>query len=569
MASEMMDGYGISFSPEIASFPVPDETASELLLLSNPAWRGGTTISNTVIRNVTALTHKLTVSNRIAENVTVLASKYAATQNGVIQGLLYVPDLSEKYPCVDNLTDYIPENATRRAQLPPTNINLIALAPWINAQCARHFMISARKDPVRGLIFYKPDNSTEKPPKGSSDEWDIGDGGKWRSQAGYPIYAMSGAAGQKVMNQLSLYSGNVTEIPFGDRIAEVYNPSPGDFVRVWTELSVSTDTALPGIWVYILIIIGVLLGAIMGTSLLMHFIQARRRSSLRRRVISGEVNLERMGIKRLRVPMEHIDTFPLFTYHYEPDSISVPTSPRSLRPGRPRRGSRTQSETLTAQSVSGLTVAISEKAPSTVATDYQPACAICLEPYQNRVTVIRELPCGHIFHTQCINEFLSENSSLCPICKDCMLPKGYCPKITNAMVRRERAVRRLRGRITVEDSCSEYEMVDQGKPIRGGKGLKSLLGGGRGGDNPKATDAATIATTPSRISTRRVSSQRAGRTKQQKQAGNSNNGNVQGGIPPELKKKRMRELAGGSEIDDGESQAPGWERLRRKVFPGF
>ncbi|KAK3497138.1 uncharacterized protein B0T23DRAFT_426286 [Neurospora hispaniola] len=558
-----MDRYGTSFSPEIASSPVLDDTA---LLLSNPAWRGGTTISNTVIRNVTALTHTLTVSTRIAENITVLASKYAATQNGVIQGLLYVPDLSERYPCVDNLTAYIPESAPRRAQLPPANINLIALVPWINAQCARHFLISARQDPVRGLIFYKPDNSTEKPPKGSSDEWDIGDGGKWRSQAGYPIYAMSGAAGQRVMNQLSLYSGNVSEIPFGDRIAQVYNPSPGDFVRVWTELSVSTDTALPGIWVYILIIIGVLLGAIIGISLLMHFIQAKRRSSLRRRVISGEVNLERMGIKRLRVPMEVIDTFPLFTYHYEPDSISVPTSPRSLRPDRPRGGSRTQSEAATAQSVSGLTVAMSEKAPSTVATDYQPACAICLEPYQNRVTVIREIPCGHIFHTQCIDEFLSENSSLCPICKACMLPSGYCPKITNAMVRRERAVRRLRDRITVEDSCSEYEMVDQGKPIRGGKSLRSLLGGG--GDDSKAADAATIATTPSRMSIRQGSIQRAGR-KQQKQVGSNNNGNVQRGSPPVLGRKRMRELAGGSDIDDGESRAPAWERLRRKVFPGF
>lgn len=465
---------------------------------------------------------------------------------------------------MDNLTDYIPETATRRAQLPPANINLIALVPWINAQCARHFLISARQDPVRGLIFYKPDNSTDKPPKGSSDEWDLGDGGKWRTQAGYPIYAMSGAAGQQVMDQLSLYSGNVTEIPFGDRIAEVYNPSPGDFVRVWTELSVSTDNDLPGIWVYILIIIGVLLGAVIGISLLMHFIQARRRSSLRRRVISGEVNLERMGIKRLKVPMELIDTFPLFTYHYEPDSISMPTSPRSLRPDRPRRGSRTQSEAPTAQSVSGLTAGtMSEKAPSTVATDYQPACAICLEPYQNRVTVIREIPCGHIFHTHCINEFLSENSSLCPICKACMLPKGYCPKITNAMVRRERAVRRLRDRITVEDSCSEYEMVDQGKPIRGGKGLKSLLGGR--GDDSKATDAATIATTPSRMSIGQASSQRAGR-KQQKQVGNNNNGNVQGGSPPELERKRMRELAGGSDIDDGESQAPGC-RLIALCYP--
>lgn len=43
-----------------------------------------------------------------------------------------------------------------------------------------------------------------------------------------------------------------------------------------------------------------------------------------------------------------------------------------------------------------------------------------------------------------IDEFLGEVSSLCPICKASMLPRGYCPEITNETVRRERAIRRLR-----------------------------------------------------------------------------------------------------------------------------
>jgi hypothetical protein len=85
----------------------------------------------------------------------------------------------------------------------------------------------------------------------------------------------------------------------------------------------------------------------------------------------------------------------------------------------------------------------------------QPTCAICLDDYTSGETVVRELPCRHIFHPECIDSFLRENSSLCPLCKTTTLPKGYCPAlITNAMVRRERMVRRIRERLPAEDTES-------------------------------------------------------------------------------------------------------------------
>ncbi len=62
------------------------------------------------------------------------------------------------------------------------------------------------------------------------------------------------------------------------------------------------------------------------------------------------------------------------------------------------------------------------------------------------VTTIRELPCLHFLHPKCIDSFLSNNSSLCPMCEKSTLPLGYCPvKITNTMVTREHAIRRMRG----------------------------------------------------------------------------------------------------------------------------
>jgi len=83
------------------------------------------------------------------------------------------------------------------------------------------------------------------------------------------------------------------------------------------------------------------------------------------------------------------------------------------------------------------------------------------------------LPCLHVYHPDCIDSFMEKQSSLCPLCKASALPKyvihilfllqdwsersniiqstsrGYIPiKLTNSVVRRERLLRRSRGRAT-------------------------------------------------------------------------------------------------------------------------
>lgn len=74
----------------------------------------------------------------------------------------------------------------------------------------------------------------------------------------------------------------------------------------------------------------------------------------------------------------------------------------------------------------------------------QPTCPICLDDYVMGKSMVRELPCRHIYHPECIDSFLLETSSLCPVCKKLVLPPGYCPKIiTDNMVRQERLSRRV------------------------------------------------------------------------------------------------------------------------------
>lgn len=75
----------------------------------------------------------------------------------------------------------------------------------------------------------------------------------------------------------------------------------------------------------------------------------------------------------------------------------------------------------------------------------QTSCSICLEDYEHDQTQVRELPCRHIFHPDCIDPFLLKRSSLCPLCKQSVLPKGYIPpdsQLTAATVMRERRRRR-------------------------------------------------------------------------------------------------------------------------------
>lgn len=456
------------------------EIRNVVLLFSNPVWSGGSTVPTTIIRNISSDSSQLAYEERLKSNITTLTTTNADTLDGIIQGLLYVPEIRSNPSCNSEQYDFLPRNVTRRTDLPPANYNLIAFAPWFSIECTKAYLTSARRDPIRAFIFYKPNNSSNKPQDVDSPVWNLDDDGLWQRMNPFPIFAVSGQEGQKITTKLSHYSGNVTEIPHSDEIQRIYGPNPRDYVRIWTELAMERRSNGPALWAYFLIVIGALLLIVGSVSLTMHLIQRRRRSSLRRRVESGEVDLEAMGIKRVVVPADHVKSFPLFTYQSEPDVMSAPPTPmgpgagslapRSVRSSRRQRRADQAAVSDAASQFGGRSVrSLRSKRSSvaasvdTTATNDQPKCQICLDTFEHRVSIIREMACGHIFHPECIDEYLIKNSSLCPICMQNMLPAGYSPRITNAMVRRERNLRRLRHRVNIDDFSFESGFTKMNK----------------------------------------------------------------------------------------------------------
>ena len=419
------------------------------IILPNPQWEPPSTDASIVPSNIS-------FSLEDWSSVQTL-STHVADNESELKGLLYVPQLDKGDPCTNQTAPYIPENVTRRADFPTyqDGVPLVSLAPWISQECTQSFLAATRRDGVRAAIFFIPGNTTATPPQPGDAAWSLNDGGKWKSVNNYPVYAVPGVMGSILIHELALYSGNMTDVPYGDELTQIYDPR--DFARLYTDISLGGGgPQLPSLWVFLIIVLGILLAVVAATSLIMHLIQRRHRRDLQRRIANGQVNLEALGIKRLNVPQEVLDTMPRYVY-----TSKLGESPQAVtEPAEEKHKSAVASEQDAPATAEVNATAAADRAalPKREVPFTQPTCSICLDDFENGQTIVRELPCSHIYHPECIDGFLRENSSLCPMCKKSSLPQGHCPTlITNAMVRRERLIRRMRDRVTVvhlEDGTS-------------------------------------------------------------------------------------------------------------------
>lgn len=360
----------------------------------------------------------LAFGSQISNNFQTLSSNNPNSYD-TIEGLLYVPTLNSRVlsSVCSVAQSLIPANVTTVTDFPANQqYPLTAIFPWTNnTDCTQAFLAQTRADAVRGALTFQP--GVTAPPSPNDGSWWLNDNGHWKTDNQYPIYAIASDQAALLLTQLALYSGNMTSAPNGNLLAQQYDPR--DFPRIFAHVDLQGGTNVPSLWIFLIIVLAVLLGIVIVASIVMHIVQRHQRRNLQRRLERGEVDLESLGIKKMNVPQLMIDKMPKYVY----TDSAAPAAPA----------------TTTTQSGNAI-----HPHPTSFS---QTTCPICLDDFCSNETEVRELPCKHIFHPECIDIFLRDNSSLCPMCKKSALPPGYCPvKVTNLMVRRERLVRRMRER---------------------------------------------------------------------------------------------------------------------------
>ncbi|KAK6338802.1 Nucleolar protein 58 [Orbilia brochopaga] len=392
------------------------------------------------------------------------------SRGNTFKGLLYVPDIPPDSPC--DTPAIVPRNVTRKEDLPMDDLKLIAYAPLITPQCSRVYMDSAENDNVAAFIFFGVPQNYSNGTDPINDE---------SYQYEYPVYYLDGAIGQPLMNKLAEYSGNMSEVP-NEASLQTAGYDLRDFARIYAVISTRSTNPMPGLWLFLLVVVAVLLFIIGASSLLMHLCQFHYRRSLRRRIANGEVDLEGLGIGRITVPREFLAKFPMYVYIAEtstqepraPPAASLPPpasgssepkppvteTPSSEQPSSGQSPPPTTTDaTTTAATVTPTRTTPIAVAPTHLGRGYsQTTCPICLEDFIHQETTVRELPCLHVFHPECIDPYLESQSSLCVLCKQSCLPKGYVPiRLTNAIVRRERLMRRVRARSRIASTAHDRQ----------------------------------------------------------------------------------------------------------------
>jgi hypothetical protein len=170
----------------------------------------------------------------------------------------------------------------------------------------------------------------------------------------------------------------------------------------------------------------------------------------------GQVDIEALALNQMKAPKEVVDKMPLYTY-LEINPSPEPSINHERTPENEREHDLVYKTTLASpkednQSLDDAGLKKPEAAviqPGKHEQDEdkrakyrlshtQTTCAICLDDFVAGSSMVRELPCGHIFDSECIDPCLTNNSCLCPLCKKSVLPAcSYYIPMTTEMAQQE------------------------------------------------------------------------------------------------------------------------------------
>lgn len=271
------------------------------------------------------------------------------------------------------------------------------------------------------------------PPSVKDETWDLQDRGQWAKDSKFPVFALPGAEGARIMRKLGQYSGKSSD-PFLADILAKEQLEPSDCVRLYAKFAIG-ELRVP---TNLIITLSVLCGIFLIVSILCLFkccIQFRRRRGLQRRLATGNEDLVRPDVMTQHLAQAVVKSLP--TTIFSQDVIDEDSS--------------NFEDTATDSPANRLPIqAITPATAPRQAQPNQAICPICRDDYFSGVTRIKRLPCGHSYHPWCIAQSVRRVSPRCPVCNATVLPSdpsSYSSvPVTNAMVRVDRRNRRNSGR---------------------------------------------------------------------------------------------------------------------------
>jgi hypothetical protein len=213
---------------------------------------------------------------------------------------------------------------------------------------------------------------------------------------------------------------------------------------------------MPSLWSFVLAIAGTVLVLSLVLVIVYRLILRKRRDELQARIAEGQVDIEALALNQMKAPKEVVDKMPLYAYleinsspepsvnhGITPEGITEHDSADNTTLSSPKEDNKSLDDAGLKKPEAAVIQPKKHESDDVKRSKYrlshtQTTCAICLDDFVAGSSMVRELPCGHIFDSECIDPFLTDNSCLCPLCKKSVLPAcSYYIPMSNEMAQRE------------------------------------------------------------------------------------------------------------------------------------
>ncbi|KAL4973489.1 hypothetical protein BDW66DRAFT_168526 [Aspergillus desertorum] len=339
----------------------------------------------------------------------------------LLRDYFFVPYISSQDSCNNVTVPFIPANVTRHQGVTPFGYHTIGLAPWITLNCSRSFLGASRRVGTEALVFFLPASDDAKLLPPANSKWLLHGGSFWESENMYPVYAIPGPAGIDLMEQLSWCSNSRT-LPQGqNNESAVLSQNESWNMRLFSVIDLEKHgRKTSGTWGFLLAILGTILVICLILLILYQLLQRRRRENLQRQLEAGTVERQPYDLRHFRVPRDFLAGLPLYVY----PGLDDPEKHNSL-------------DNVGEAVTEGMEAEIGRRSKSTyneLLSHPQTTCAICLDDFIPALSTVRELPCAHIYHPECIDVSFTQTSSLFPPCKKSVLAPEFFPISTPDVV---------------------------------------------------------------------------------------------------------------------------------------